>query len=88
MLQNKKFYQNILQNLPPKNLCICKDLSTNSIVKLKFLKQSANIRFVIGKLSKCVQISIPTSQIPFIEDSLKIKKGLELVSRSHFRSIF
>ena len=44
---------------------------------MKFLKQATYIKYVIAKLSKFVQIL-------FTEDSLKIKKGLELVSRPHF----
>ena len=42
------------------------------------------IRHAIAKLSKFVQISIQASLDSFLQkDSLKIKKGLELVSRSH-----
>ena len=49
---------------------------------MKFLKQATYIRDVIAKLLKFVQINMPT--LFFTEDSLKIKKGLELVSRPHF----
>ena len=49
---------------------------------MKFLKQATYIRDVIAKLLKFVQINMPT--LFFTEDSLKIKKGLELVSRRHF----
>ena len=50
----------------------------------EFLKQATYIRHVIAKLSKFVQISIEATLDSFLQkDSLKIKKGLELVSRSH-----
>ena len=42
------------------------------------------IRYVIAKLSKFVQISMVTSLKSFTGDTLKIKKGLELVSRPQF----
>ena len=48
---------------------------------MKFLKQAAYIRYVVAKLSKFVQISMQTF---WPEDSLKIKKGLELISRPLF----
>ena len=52
---------------------------------MKFLKQTTLIRYVTAKLSKFVQFSTLSSyRFPFTEDSLKIKKGLELVSRPHF----
>ena len=41
-------------------------------------------RHVLAKLSKFVRISTRPPQIPFTEDSLKIKMGLELVSRPYF----
>ena len=56
--------------------------------KIKFLKQATYIRYVLAKLSKFVQISTPTFQIPFYRGFLKIGKGLELVSRSHSSWIF
>ena len=50
----------------------------------EFLKQATYIRHAIAKLSKFVQISMQASLDSFLQkDSLKIKKGLELVSRSH-----
>ena len=51
---------------------------------MKLLKQATYIRYALAKLSKFVQISIQTSLDFLTEDSLKIKKGLELVTRTHF----
>ena len=55
-----------------------------SPLKNEFLKQATYIRHVTAKLSKFVQISIQASLDSFLQkDSLKIKKGLELVSMPH-----
>ena len=52
---------------------------------MKFLKQAIYTGYVIAKLSESVQISQQTSSGSFfIEDSLKIETGLELVSGLHF----
>ena len=53
---------------------------------MKFLKQATYIRHVKAKLSKFFQFSIQAGDLFFriLEDSLKIKKGLELASRSYF----
>ena len=51
---------------------------------MKFLKQATYIGYVIAKRSKSVQQHADLLRIGFTEDSLKIKKGLELVSRPHF----
>ena len=51
----------------------------NSIAELAY------IRYAIAKPSKICQISMHTSSDSFFtDDSLKIKKGFELVSRLHF----
>ena len=50
--------------------------------KMKFLKEPAYIKYFIVKTSS------KTTQIPFTENSLKIKKGLKLVSRPHFSDNF
>ena len=42
---------------------------------MKFWKQTNHIRYLLAKLSKLVQIRIQNSS-----DSLKIEKGMELVS--------
>ena len=51
---------------------------------MKFSKQAPYIKNRIAKLSKFGQISVQTSLHSFLEDSMRIKKGLELVSRRHF----
>ena len=52
---------------------------------MKFMKQATYIGYVMAKLLKSVQISMLTSlESFFTEDSWKIEKGLELVSRPHF----
>ena len=51
---------------------------------MKLLKQATYIRYVLAKLSKFVQISTRPPHIFFTENSLKIKKGLELVSKPYF----
>ena len=52
---------------------------------MKFLKQTTYIRYITTKVSKFIQINIQaSSDSVFTENSLKIKKGLEQVSRSHF----
>ena len=55
---------------------------------MKLLKQATYIRYALAKLSKFVQISIQTSLDFLTEDSLKIKKGLELVTRTFFIEFF
>ena len=52
---------------------------------MKFLKQATYITYVIAKLSKFVKSSKQTSpRFIFRENSLQIKKSLELVSRPYF----
>ena len=51
---------------------------------MKLLTQATYIRYESAKLSKFTQVSSQTSLYFFTDDSLKIKKGLELVSRPHF----
>ena len=53
---------------------------------MTLLKQAIYIKYVIAKLLKFVQICIQTFSDSFLqeEDSLKTKKTLEIVSRSHF----
>ena len=55
---------------------------------MKLLKQATYIRYILAKLSKPVQITKHTSLDFFTEDYLKIKKGLELVSKPHFLQNF
>ena len=56
----------------------------NHCWKMKLLKQAINITYVLAKLSKFVQISTNALRFLLTEDSLKIKKDLELVSRPCF----
>ena len=52
---------------------------------MKFLKKATYIAYVIAELSKNFQISMQTSSDSlFRKDSLKTKKGQEVVLRSHF----
>ena len=56
---------------------------------MKFLKQANCIRLCISKTIKiCPNQHTDLLRFLFTGDSLKIKKGLELVSRSHFSSNF
>ena len=66
----KKFHKNCGLKPISRPFCVCKELSTTSIEKQNF--------WTSWKLSKFVL------RIPFPEDSLKIKQGLEIVSRPHF----
>ena len=68
-------------------LCLQR-IKLNLYWKMKFLKQATYMRYVLAKLSKFVQISTLTSPDFFSEESLKIKKGLELVSRPNFSESF
>ena len=83
----KKFHKNCnLLKTSFKQVLLClQRIKHNFYWKMKFLKQATYIRYVITNLSKFVQISKVTSTESFFtEDSLKIRKGLELVSRPHF----
>ena len=52
---------------------------------MKFLKQATYVKYELGKPIKiCPNQHIDLFRFHFTEDSLKIKKGLEIVSRSHF----
>ena len=55
---------------------------TKSLKKTLLLKQATYIRYILAKLSKPVQITKHTFSDFFTEDYLKIKKGLELVSKN------
>ena len=55
---------------------------------MKFLKQTTYIRYALVELSKFVQIStIEDLGLEGTEDSLKIKKGVELVYKPIFPEI-
>ena len=67
--------------------CVSKELSTTSIGKQNFW--SKLLRYVLAKLLKFVEIStFNPPRFLIAEYSLKIKKGLELVSRPLFPGIF
>ena len=51
---------------------------------MEFMKQATYIGYVIAKLLKSVQIMLTSLESFFTEDSWKIEKGLELVSRPNF----
>ena len=78
-----KFHKNCCLKTSFRPFSVCSKICTTSR-KMKLLKQVSNIRYVLAKLSKFVQISTQTSWDCFLEDSLKIKKGLGRVSRRHF----
>ena len=59
----KKFYKNCDLKTNFRLFCVCKELSTTSIGKMKFLKQGTYIRYVLEKLSKFLQIITMTPQI-------------------------
>ena len=51
---------------------------------MKFLKQATYIRYVIAKLLNFVPTACRPLRFLFTEDSLEIKKGLELIFRAYF----
>ena len=51
---------------------------------MNLLKQATYIRYVLVKLLKFVKISTDLLRFLFPELSLRIKKGLELVSKPYF----
>ena len=65
-----------------------KKIKHNLYWKMKLLKQATYIRYVLAKLSKFDQIRTQTSLDFFLEDSFKIKKGLELGPRPYFSKNF
>ena len=84
---SKIWTKTVTWKLVPELLCLQK-IKHNLYRKIKFLKQAFYIRYVLAKLLKFVQISTLTSRFLFTKDSWKIKKGLELVSRSNFQPNF
>ena len=84
----KKFHKYCDLRTSSRSICACKRIKPNLYQKMKLLQQATYIRYVLAKLSKFVQISTQTLSDSFLEDSLKIKKGLELVFRSYFSQKF
>ena len=79
-----KFYKNCCLKISSRLFCVCKELSTTSNSKMKFLMQSTYIRYVIAKLLKLVKSTCRPPQIPFLWRILWKFKSLELVSRLLF----
>ena len=78
----KKILQNCSLKISSRLFCVLQRIKHNLSWKMKFLEESTYSRYVIAKLSKLVQIRMLASfSILFAEDSLKITKGLELISR-------
>ena len=46
----QKFYKNHYLKTSFKSICVCKELTTNSIGKMKFLKQAIFIRYVLTNM--------------------------------------
>ena len=86
----KRFYKDCGLKTSSRPFLCLQRIKHNFYWKMKFLKQATYIGYVIAKLSQSVQISKLTDllRIVFTEDSLKIKKSMELVSRSHFSQNF
>ena len=80
MLQQKKiiekFYKNCNLKTSSRPLYVCKELNKTSIGKSNILKQATNIRYVIAKLSKSIQIRMQTSLNSFLQKILwKLKRA-------------
>ena len=72
----KKLYKNCGLKISLRLFCVFKKLSNNLSWKMKFLKKSTYIRYVIAKLSKLVQISMLASSYSFLQRFFwKFKKG-------------
>ena len=69
----------------PKYFCVWKELGATSIEKWDFWGKLLVLE--IAKLSNLSE-SAGRPQILFTEDSLKIRKGLELIPRPHFSQNF
>ena len=71
----KKFCKNGSLKTSSRPFCVCKELSTASIGKWNFLKQTIYIRYIRAKLSKVFQISMMTSSDSFLQRILwKLKR--------------
>ena len=89
----KQNHQKILQKLWPgkqfQALFCLQRIKRNFYWKNFFLKQATYISYVTAKLSKFIQNQhVDLLRIIFTKDFLKIKKGVELVSRPHFSQNF
>ena len=71
----KKFHKTCDLETSSRPFCVCKELSATSVKKMKLLKEATYIRYVLAKLSKCVQISTQTSSDSFLQQILwKLKR--------------
>ena len=65
----RKIHQKILQKLRPENLIqalLCLQRTKHNLYwKMNFLKQATYIRYVLAKLSECVQTAYWPPQNPF-----------------------
>ena len=79
-----KFCKNCGLKTSSRSFCVCKELSTasigNEIFEVNYLYQICNSKAI----EICSNQHADLLRSLFTEDSLKIKKGLELVSRPHF----
>ena len=82
--KRKNFIKKLHENCGPKAsstpFCVCKELSTTSIGEATF------IRYLLIKI--CPNQHTDFLRFLFTEDSLKIKKGLEVVFTPHFSEYF
>ena len=94
----KKFYKNCDLRTSSRPLYVCKELNKTSIGKSNILKQATNIRYVIAKLSKSIQIRVQTSLNSFLQKILwKLKRAktekfsfavLHKQTRFHYQTAF
>ena len=80
----KKFHQNYGLESSSRPFCVCKELSTTSIGKEIFEVSYLYWIYNSKAFKICPNQHADLLRIVFTKDSLKIKKGLGLVSRPHF----
>ena len=79
----KKFYQNCDLKTSSRPFCICKELTTTSTENEIF---ESSLYWICNRkaFEICSNQHPDLLRIVLTEDSLKLKKGLELVFRPHF----
>ena len=80
---SRNFTKNATWKLVP-GLLSLQRIKHNLYWKMNLLKQATYIRYVLVKLLKFVKISTDLLRFLFPELSLRIKMGLELVSKPYF----
>ena len=83
---SKKFQNNCDLKTSSGPFCICKEVSTNLIMENNIFKATC-LKYQICNTTTiqiCQNYHVYLLRFLYTEDSLKIKKGLELVSRPHF----